>query len=117
MARWIAFDRDTARSMSYRMDVPVFCVTDAEPLEWALESNAGLSYLVLPSKGSVALAKLQWQVAERPQSDRLEATQADASDEKITREPYSSAGGFLGVEDETEYNGRRRRVASWWRKL
>src|SRR5436309_15802125 len=115
MARWVAFDRDTARSVSYKMDVPVFCVTHAEPLEWAVEAETPTSYLLLPSNGAVLLAKL-----ERPQrtsSSLDQEVDSDLPEADKTPGLDEAGGGFLGLDDDSGNRKPERRVARWRLKL
>ncbi|HET7747910.1 MAG TPA: hypothetical protein VFK81_00935 [Terriglobales bacterium] len=102
MARCIAFDKPTAQAISRNLHLLTVCNPEADPVQTALQSNAPISLLAVPSENGkhVLVAKFR-----RP-------ALAVADNEPVGFE----ASGFLGLSDEPVFVPGSP-VRKWWQKL
>ncbi len=102
MARCIAFDKPTAQAISRNLHLLTVCNPEADPVQTALQSNAPISLLAVPSENGkhVLVAKFR----------RPALALAD-------KEPVSfEASGFLGLSDEQVFVPEPP-ARKWWQKL
>lgn len=120
MARWIAFDQDTAAEL--RSQLPqnsVFEAPGREALEYSLNTTRPVIALLGPAGGDeVTIAIFRASRFETP----VEPMEAAAGIETPpVREPsHARASGFLGLSDdfvEADEEENSTKKKSWWQRL